>query len=268
MIDKLKKTIDALRDPKTGCPWDLKQTHKSLIKYLLEESYELIDTIETDDYEEMKSELGDILLQVYLHAKLAEEKGHFDVYDVFKTLDEKMIRRHPHVFGELKNKDINIEMIKRNWEEIKQVERDKKGTTTTEDKYFYNKKDTFNPALTASLKIGKKSKRVNFDWEDHKQVSYKVEEEWQEVKEELMASKINKERVSEEIGDLLFSVAQLARHLDIDPEQSLHNANKKFVKRFKQVEDFVSQDNKDILSCKQEELETYWNKVKQNEIYC
>lgn len=248
------EVIKALRDPKTGCSWDLKQTHQSLLKYLIEESYEFIEATESGNFNDMNDELGDVLLQVLLHAQIASENNHFDLESVAKNLSDKMIRRHPHVFGDVAN-DISNEEIIKNWEQIKAEENKER------PKYFFKQKDVNLPALSASYKIGKKSKQVNFDWNDYKEVLAKVDEELQEVKDEL-TSNINKDKVKEEIGDLLFSVAQLSRHLDIDPEEALKSANKKFINRFNKIEDLVKSENKEISDYSNAQLEELWLRIK------
>lgn len=253
-FEKLVEVIKKLRHPTDGCPWDLKQTHSSLLKYLLEESYEYMNAVEKNDEKEMEEELGDVLLQVVLHSVIAEETGKFNIESVSKVLAEKMIRRHPHVFQD-KNSSITAEEVTSNWDKIKKDEKVKKHSIDMEDTIF--------PALHSANKIGKKTEKLNFDWEDHTQVIYKVEEEWQELKEELTPGvQHNKERVKEELGDFLFSIAQLARHLDIDPEIALRDANKKFVRRFNQVEDMVRSDKMELTDLTQMELDKYWDKVK------
>lgn len=248
-------TVKALRHPVTGCPWDLEQTHESLLKYLIEESYEYVEAVENNDSREMEEEIGDVLFQVLLHTSIAEETKSFSLESAAKILSDKLIRRHPHVFKEGEGGLTTDEIIE-NWKKIKVTE---KG----ERKYSIDEKYLQAPALTSAFKIGKKSTEVNFDWTDHMQVAMKVEEEWQEVKEELLPNgKYNKERVKEEIGDLLFSVAQLARHLEIDPEDCLREANKKFINRFKKVEDAVRSEGKDLKTTPQDELEEIWAKIK------
>jgi MazG family protein len=254
---QIKRVIDVikqLRDPKTGCPWDLKQNHKSLIKYLIEESYEYKFATENSDYSEMENELGDVFLQVLLHSQIASEGNHFDLESVSKTLADKMIRRHPHVFN--KQEDLSPDQVTKNWDEIKAQE---KGD---EEKPFFGKDDLCMPALMSSQQIGKKSAKVNFDWDNYKQVMDKVQEEWDEVKVELADPINNKERIKDEIGDLLFSVTQLARHMDIDAEDALFQANKKFMTRFTLLESTIKNDKKDMLEMTVPELEEYWAKVK------
>jgi MazG family protein len=255
-LSRCIEVIKKLRDPQKGCPWDLEQTHKTLLKYLLEESYEFIEATEQEDSRQMEEELGDVLLQVILHSTIAAESQKFNIESVARVLADKIIRRHPHVFGEGKE-NISTDEVMENWQRIKNQE---KGQTK---KFSIENKLLHAPALESAFKIGKKSTEVNFDWEDHFQVMGKVEEEWQEVKEELPPTgNYNRERVKEEIGDLLFSVAQLARHLDLNPEECLRAANKKFINRFQKVEELVTQQGKKMSETPQSELEKYWSQVK------
>lgn len=257
-LERAISVIRKLRDPEGGCPWDLEQTHKSLLPFLTEEAYEFIHAVESENIGEMKDELGDILLQVILHATIADQEGSFNLEDVSKNLADKLIRRHPHVFDEKVGK-LTQKEIKENWQEIKKQER---AENKISKEYQLPMKELSFPALTSAERIGKITKRLNFDWDDPSQVSYKVEEEWQELKEEITGPTYNMERVEEELGDFLFSVAQLSRHLKLDPEMTLRNANKKFIKRFQQVEDLITDDNKKFEDMTQQELDDYWNQVK------
>lgn len=252
------ETIKKLRDPVTGCPWDLEQTHESLAKYLVEECYEFLGALSEENSKAMCQELGDILLQIYLHSVLAEEKKLFTISDVAKTLKEKIIRRHPHVFSDLKVSD--SKEVEKNWQDIKKHEN--KDSGKTDKKTFFHEDLLKFPALLSAYKIGKISGKINFDWENHGQVAYKVEEEWQELKEEMTPPKMNRERVEEELGDFLFSAVQLARHLDIDPELALIKANQKFIKRFHVVERLVEEDKLDINGLDAKMLDKYWSKAK------
>lgn len=254
-LERCIDVIKRLRHPTKGCPWDLEQTHQSLLKYLLEESYEFIEACELNDPKMMEEELGDVLLQVLLHSTIAEQANAFTLETVAKTLADKIIRRHPHVFGTEEQKLTSGEVVS-NWKELKKKEKGEK-------KYAIDEKLLHHPALESSLKIGEKSTSVNFDWSDYYQVMMKVEEEWQEVKEELPpGGHFNKERVTEEIGDLLFSVAQLSRHLQINPEEALRAANKKFIRRFHKVEDRVREAGGVLSETSQDELEKIWIEVK------
>lgn len=257
---QLIQVVKKLRDPENGCPWDLEQTHQSLIKFLIEESYEFSQAVQKKDDKKMEEEIGDVLLQVVLHAQLASEREAFDIESVAKTIAEKMIRRHPHVFNDDSSK-IDSAEVKKRWQEIKQAE--KKGEKT----HAINEKHLAAPALQSADRIGQMTKKLNFDWSDVSQVAYKVEEEWQELKEEMIVpgAQLNQERIAEEMGDFLFSTAQLARHAGLDAEEVLHQANQKFVRRFNRVEDLMRADGHDFTDLNQEELDHYWNQIKSEE---
>ncbi len=257
-LERCIEVIRKLRHPQDGCPWDLEQTHQSLLKYLIEESYEYIEATELRDPRKMEEELGDILLQVLLHATIGEQEHKFTLESVAKVLANKMIHRHPHVFGKDGKGNLTSEQVVANWKEIKAQE-----VATKKLKYSIEHKLLHAPALESAYQIGVKSTGVNFDWENHFQVMAKVEEEWQEVKEELPPTgKFDANRAREEIGDLLFSVAQLARHLNLNPEECLRDANKKFIKRFQKVEDRVRAQGKKMGETSQDELEKLWIEVK------
>lgn len=257
----LKRAIEVigkLRDPEDGCPWDLEQTHQSLLPFLIEESYEFCHAVEQNDPKKMAEELGDVLLQVILHSKLASETGDFDIEKVAKILADKMIKRHPHVF----QKDFSVKdsaEVKENWKKIKEEE-------GNGPQYTIGEKYLHAPSLKSSEKIGQKTKELNFDWDDASQVVYKVEEEWQELKEEIVPGvRVNQDAIREELGDFLFSIAQLARHIGIDPEQCLRDSNKKFIRRFNAVEDKIRSQGKSFKDFDQRELDHYWNQVKKEE---
>lgn len=256
-FSNLVEVIKALRDPETGCPWDLEQTHKSLLKYLTEESYEFAEAVDKNDDNSMGEELGDLLLQVLLHAQMGSERKAFDIESISKGLSEKLIRRHPHVFNNPEGKKLSPQEVNENWHKIKQEEKDQKKDRAIKQKIIYG------PALKVAENIGHKTNKLNFDWQDASQVAWKVEEEWQELKEELMPSQINKERIAEELGDFLFSTAQLARHLDCDPEELLKKANQKFLNRFYAMEDLLHDEGKSFEGMTQEELDHYWTRIKQ-----
>jgi MazG family protein len=256
-MERAIEVIKSLHHPETGCPWDLEQNHQTLVKYLIEETYEFLEAVELNDPIMMEEEIGDVLLQVLHHSTMGEKSGSFNIESVAKGMADKMIRRHPHVFGENANERLAPEEVIARWKELKTSENKSK------IKYSIDKKVLYAPALDSAFKIGEKSTALNFDWEDYHQVIGKVEEEWQEVKEELPPGQnFNRERVQEEIGDLLFSVAQLARHLDLNPEECLKKANKKFLKRFQKMEDLLIADGKTFQETPQNELEKLWMKVK------
>lgn len=251
-LERCIEVVTKLRDPNGGCPWDLAQTHETLLPYLLEESYEFIEAVEHGDFPHMQEELGDVLLQVLLHATLAKQAGHFNLEQVAKGLADKLIHRHPHVFGEIE-KGLSPDDVRNRWEERKKIEKAEKKTSTIPSKLLHH------PSLKTAFLIGVASGKVAFDWEDHLQVIYKVEEEWQEVKEELsITGQFNKDRVAEEIGDLLFSVAQLSRHLGVEPEEALRNANKKFLKRFHMVEKIAAERGQVMGEMTQPQMEELW----------
>jgi MazG family protein len=254
-LERLISVVEKLRDPQSGCPWDLEQTHESLLRYLIEEAYEYIEAVEKKNKEMMREELGDVLLQVILHSVIAHQAGQFTLEDVAQEISNKLIHRHPHVFGD-GNKNLSAQEVREQWEAIKYQEKKK-----TQSAIPY--KLIHNPALKSSELIGKASTKVNFDWENYQQVVLKVEEEWQEVKEELPPTGVyNTQRVEEELGDLLFSVAQLCRHLNLDPEETLRKANKKFLKRFASLEQMALKEKSSLLEFSANELEHFWNKAK------
>ena len=262
-FEKLKDVIAELRHPVDGCPWDLKQNHQSLLKYLMEESYEFAEAVNLNDPKKMEEEIGDVLMQVLLHAQLGSENKLFDIESVSAKLTEKLIRRHPHVF-EKKDSSISAEQVLINWEKIKVEEKIREDGLKDHHRI---KSSVLNaPPLMAAKKIGKKTNALKFDWQDYTQVVYKVEEEWQELKEELTPHRpISRDAVFEEMGDLLFSVAQLARHLDMDAHDALAAANKKFLRRFHAMEDLMLKAGKELERMNQEQMDVYWNQAKINE---
>lgn len=251
-LERCISVVKALRHPKTGCPWDLEQNHETLLKYLIEESFEFKEAVEIGDAKLMEEEIGDVLLQVLLHSTIASETKSFDIESVAKTLADKLIRRHPHVF-EPGKAGISTDEVIENWKEIKKKE---KG----ERKYTIDEKCLQAPALESANKIGVKSKTVNFDWKSYEEVLLKVEEELEELRDELPLGK--QEKIREEMGDLLFSVAQLSRHLGFNPEECLRDANKKFINRFKKVEDIATSKDRSLTDFSQEELEEFWKRAK------
>lgn len=262
-FEKLKDVISELRHPEHGCPWDLKQTHESLLKYLLEESYEFIEAVEEKDPKKMEEEIGDVLMQVLLHAQMGSEKGEFDIQSISAKLTEKLIRRHPHVFEKNQSK-IDADQVLINWEKIKLEEKAREQGLITHHRISSSVLNA--PPLASAVKIGKKTNDLKFDWEDYTQVVYKVEEEWQELKEELTPNReINHEAAFEELGDLLFSVAQLARHLNMDPDEALRAANKKFLRRFHAMENLMLKKGAQLENMNQEQMDVFWNQAKFDE---
>ena len=256
-FEKLKEVISALREPETGCPWDLKQNLESLTRFMSEESAEYISAVASGNSEDIKDELGDVLLQVVLNAKVAEQEGLFDIEDVIQNITDKMIRRHPHVFSDTKVK--NTEEVITNWDAIKQQENPK----TPLEKLFDISKSL--PATMEADQIGRKSKKVNFDWAGPMQVLDKVKEELGELEDEMNLESQNQKAIEHEVGDLLFSCVQLARHLNVNPELALKKCNERFYSRFSHVAALVEQDGRDFTEFKSEELESFWVKAKQLE---
>ena len=249
---KIEKIISKLRDPIDGCPWDIKQTHITLLPYLIEESYELIDAIKNKG--DIKDELGDLLLQILLHSKIEEEKGNFNIDDVIEALSKKIIRRHPHVFKNKKKLSDN-ELVKQ-WNLIKA----KEGKKDNSNNPFQAINKSKTPILKA-LEISNISKELKFDWNNYKGPLKKVKEEINEVVQEKEKTNANLQKIEEEIGDLMFSVINLARHLDVNPEIALDNANNKFMNRFNlMLQEFDNKQKFTIASNKKKE--NAWKKIK------
>lgn len=248
-FEALLELVSHLRGPE-GCPWDLEQTHLTLAPYTLEEASELVEAIESQNDQSLKDELGDVLFQVALHAQLAKERKAFEMEDVLENLNQKMIRRHPHVFSDQKVKDLNE--VWQNWEKIKKAEKKKPSMDFGIP--------TQLPALQTSYKIGVKCEKSGFDWDKTESVMDKVLEELDELKVEMKSQ--NQEKISEELGDLFFSLAQLSRHLDFEPEQVLRKANKKFETRYFQMLKLAEEQNVEFDKLTSEEKELLWKKVK------
>ena len=247
-MKKLVKIMARLRS-KRGCPWDRAQTHSSLKKHIIEEAYELCDAIDSRDPEKLKDELGDFLFQVIFQAQIAKERGEFDIYDVLRASSAKMLNRHPHVFGKHKAKDPDDAY--RHWQARKETEKGYK-----DRKSILDGVPKTLPALIKAQKISRRAATQGFDWPNIKFVVDKIHEELEEVKAEIKSG--NKRRLAEEIGDLLFAVVILSRFGGIDAEESLHNATKKFAKRFRNVERAAGKRGKKINECGFEELYRLW----------
>lgn len=245
---RLLKIMDELREQ---CPWDKKQTIESIRHLTIEETFELSDAILKKDLTEVKKELGDILLHIVFYSRIASETDDFNIKDVMDTLCEKLIFRHPHIYGDVKAE--TPEQVSQNWEQLKQKE---KGGNKTVLSGVPNSM----PALLKAYRIQEKARAVGFDWEDPSQVYGKVKEELNEFEAEIKNK--NKENAEKEFGDILFSLINYARFLNINPEDALEQTNQKFIKRFNYMEGKVKEQGKQIADCKLEELDGYWNEAK------
>ncbi len=242
-----------LRDPENGCPWDLEQDFSTIAPYTIEEAYEVADAIERQDWDELRHELGDLLFQVVFYAQMGEERGYFDFEAIAGGIAEKMTRRHPHVFGDVDENDSHG--VRGRWEDIKEAER-----AGNEDGSVLAGVARALPALKRAQKLGSRAARVGFDWKDRQGVRDKISEEFEEL--EGAVGTRDQDHVEEELGDLLFSVVNLARHLDVDPEKALVGANRKFERRFRAMEAAIDADGRDIRRLSLEELEHRWHKAK------
>jgi ATP diphosphatase len=277
-INRLIEIMAALRTPGSGCPWDLEQTFATIAPYTIEEAYEVADAIARGDLADLREELGDVLLQVVFHARLAQEQGAFGFDDVVATLVEKLVRRHPHVFGDAR--DLSPEAVKDLWEEIKSQERAQKAQARKAlGKNFGDSTNDVDggkeaagalagvpvalPALTRALKLQAKAGKVGFDWNDPRAVLAKIREEADEIEAELAAG--DRAAAGAEVGDLLFAVVNLARHLDADPEAILRATNQKFERRFGAIERALAQQNKAPQDATLEEMDALWNAAKERE---
>jgi len=250
-IAKIRRVIEILRDPEGGCPWDLKQNYNSIAPYSIEEAYELVNAIEKNNVKEIKSELGDLLLQVVLISQIASDQGDFDFDDVANEISEKIIRRHPQIF----NKDYKInDLPQDSWERIKNLE---KNTTNNIRKNTLDQIENNMPAILRSLKIQKKAASLNFDWACKDQVLKKVDEELNELKEALREK--SKKNIEDELGDLFFTLISLSRHLNLDPDQTLRKANQKFINRFNEMENIVEDKKLKWHNLKKIDFKNLWN---------
>jgi len=247
-FEKLVNIMSKLRD-KDGCPWDREQTHESLKPYLLEEAYEVLEALDHESDDELREELGDLLLQVIFHSQIADEEKRFSILEVLENINDKLTRRHPHVFG-----DVNIETAEEqrvHWEKLKKNE----GKESVIDGVPKNL-----PSLLKAHRTQQKASTVGFDWEKQEQVWKKINEEIRELKEAIQSN--NSSAISEEFGDLLFALVNLSRFLKVNPEESLRQATKKFNTRFRKVEQTMKQEGKSLKDATLEEMDAVWNRIK------
>jgi ATP diphosphatase len=273
-ITRLIEIMAALRTPGSGCPWDLAQTFETIVPYTIEEAYEVADAVARRDDQDLREELGDLLLQVVFHARLAEELGYFDFGAVVEAITEKMIRRHAHVFGDVRGR--SIDEIESLWAKVKAEEKSAKSIRRTEnDQAGGNGSDpSFRPSdrgildgvtlalpgLTRAVKLQSLAATVGFDWNDPRLVLAKIREETDEIESALDAD--DREAVTDEIGDLFFAVANLARHVRSDPEGAVRRANAKFERRFRYIERELERAGRDCRSATLEEMDALWNAAK------
>ena len=253
-IDKIRRVIEILRDPDGGCPWDLKQDYNSIAPYSIEEAYELVNAIEKNDINEIKSELGDLLLQVVLISQIASDQGDFNFDDVADEISQKIIRRHPQIFDE--NYKIN-DLPQESWERIKNLEKKNKNTS---NKSTLDQIENNMPTVLKSLKIQKKAASLNFDWISKDQVLKKVDEELNELKDALKEK--NNKNIEDELGDLFFTLISLSRHLNLDPDQTIKKANQKFIKRFNKMENIIEDKKLKWHNLKAVNFKNLWNNAK------
>jgi nucleoside triphosphate diphosphatase len=267
-LARLIEIMAALRTPGTGCPWDLEQNFATIAPYTIEEAYEVADAIARGDLRDLREELGDLLLQVVFHARMAQEQGVFDFADVVQTLTEKLIRRHPHVFGDLRG--LIPQAVEGLWERIKTQERAQKANgrageetgkqTSAEYESALAGVPVALPALTRALKLQAKASKVGFDWNDPLAVLAKIREEADEIEAELAAG--NRSAAAAEVGDLLFAVVNMARHIGADPEAALRATNRKFERRFAAIERALAERGKTPLQATLAEMDDLWNEAK------
>jgi ATP diphosphatase len=261
-MERLLWVMARLRDPQGGCPWDLEQDFASIAPYTIEEAYEVADAIARGDFEHLKNELGDLLLQVVYHAQMAKEAGLFDFEEVARAIADKMIRRHPHVFGTAEIDSARAQSHA--WEAVKAAERAGKAGAAGGAQGILDDVPLAQPALVRAAKLQRRAARVGFDWPQPTEVLDKLDEEIAEIRAELEQG-ASTERLSDELGDLLFAAVNLARHLDVDGETALRQANAKFERRFRAIEEALRTRGRRIEDASLDEMEALWQDAKARE---
>jgi MazG family protein len=258
-LEQLLTLLARLRDPENGCPWDREQTYATLVPHTIEEAYEVADAIAREDWAELRAELGDLLFQIVFYAQIAHEEGRFDFADVARGIVEKMTRRHPHVFGD--ETYANAAEQTAAWERIKSTE---KAEASGPSASVLDGVPLALPALIRAVKLQKKAARVGFDWGAVEPVLAKIEEEIAEIRHEI-ASSATPERLADELGDVLFAVANLARHLNLDPEGALRGTNAKFARRFRRIEAWLAEQRRTPAEATLAEMDALWEQAKAEE---
>lgn len=261
-IDRLVSVMARLRDPKEGCPWDLEQTFSTIAPYTLEETYEVVEAIEQNNHKAIAEELGDLLFQIIFHAQIGKEKGLFDLESVANAVTDKMIERHPHVFGERDAK--NSSEVVGNWEADKAAKREKVAKAENRTISALDGISTALPATTRAVKLQNRAARVGFDWAHARDILAKIREESNELEAEIGLAD-NKDAIEDECGDLFFALINLARRLEIDPETALRRTNRKFERRFRSIEQKIADQGRSLSQSSLEEMERLWNEIKQEE---
>ncbi|MGX9418483.1 nucleoside triphosphate pyrophosphohydrolase [Vibrio sp. WJH972] len=261
-IEKLQEIMAQLRDPENGCPWDKKQSFETIVPHTIEETYEVVDAIYNKDYTNLKEELGDFVFQAIFYSQLAQEKGLFDFSDVIDEVNAKLIRRHPHVFGD--QTFGSDEEINANWDKVKAEEKLQKQESDKVDSIFDSIPQSL-PALSKANKLQKRAAKYGFDWDSLGPVVAKVEEEIEEVMDEALQVNIDQDKLEEELGDMMFAMVNMVRHLGHDPEAALTKANLKFMRRFHQIEQKVAHNNAKLTDYNLSELDGMWDEIKREE---
>jgi MazG family protein len=261
-IRRLVDVMAKLRNPQGGCPWDLEQNFATIAPYTIEEAYEVADAIERQDMASLRDELGDLLLQVVFHSRMAQEAGKFDLAQVADGISDKMVNRHPHVFGDTVVETAEAQTIA--WEEHKANERRARAASSGQSASALDGVAIGLPALLRALKLQRRAARVGFDWPEAQDVLDKMQEELDEIRAELADGR-RPDRVLDEVGDLLFVCANLARHLDVDPEAALRHANAKFERRFRHIERRLADQGRDLAGSTLDEMEALWQEAKNAE---
>jgi len=261
-INRLLDVMARLRDPKTGCPWDLEQSFKTVAPYTLEETYEVVEAIEQDNPKAIKDELGDLLFQIVFHAQIGKEAGLFTFDDIANHVAEKMIERHPHVFGDRDAK--TADSVVTNWEADKAAKREAQAKAENRSLSILDGVTTSLPATSRAVKLQNRAARVGFDWTNAQDIIAKIKEETAELEAELGIDK-NQDAIEDEFGDLFFALVNLARRLKVDPETALRRTNRKFERRFREIETRLKAQGKDITTSTLDEMELLWIEIKTEE---